>query len=99
MTNYFLAKKIILEDREVDTAYLAVTEGIIEGIVTEVPADATVIDYSNFIIAPGLVDTHIHGYQNYDVMDADPEGLQVIAQNLPSCGVTSWLPTTLTDST
>lgn len=99
MTNYFLAKTIILEDRELDNAYLAVSNGVIEGIVTEVPANGEVTDYSNYIIAPGLVDTHIHGYKNYDVMDADPEGLQVIARNLPSCGVTSWLPTTLTDST
>ncbi|MBG9985038.1 N-acetylglucosamine-6-phosphate deacetylase [Aerococcaceae bacterium DSM 111022] len=99
MTQYYLAKTIILEDSEVDDAYLVVTDGVIDGVVTEVPEGGEVIDYSNYILAPGLVDTHIHGYKNYDVMDADPAGLQVMAESLPSCGVTSWLPTTLTDST
>ena len=33
---------------------------------------ATIIDKKDAIIAPGLVDTHIHGYAGHDVMDADP---------------------------
>ncbi len=35
----------------------------------EVPADAEVIDYTSCSIAPGLVDTHIHGFGGVDVMD------------------------------
>lgn len=57
---------------------------------------ATIIDKKDAIIAPGLVDTHIHGYAGHDVMDADPAGLAEISQGLLSCGVTSYLPTTLT---
>ena len=44
------------------------------------------------------MDTHIHGYASHDVMDNDFEGIKVISEGLLSCGVTSWLPTTLTDS-
>lgn len=47
---------------------------------------------------PGLVDTHIHGYMNHDVMDNDAEGIKVMSEGLLSCGVTSFLPTTLTSS-
>ena len=50
-------------------------------------------------IAPGLVDTHIHGFNGHDVMDNDFEGLNLISEGLLSCGVTSFLPTTLTSST
>lgn len=99
MSKYYYAKTIVLEDTEVHDSYLKVVDGVVEAVLNEVPDGAEVIDYSEYIIAPGLVDTHIHGYKNYDVMDADPEGLEVMSSSLPSCGVTSWLPTTLTDST
>ena len=49
-------------------------------------------------VAPGLVDTHIHGFLDHDIMDCDPDGVIEIAQGLLSNGVTSWLPTTLTAS-
>ncbi|TKP79757.1 N-acetylglucosamine-6-phosphate deacetylase, partial [Enterococcus faecalis] len=47
---------------------------------------------------PGLVDTHIHGYMNHAVMDNDAEGIKVMSEGLLYCGVTSFLPTTLTSS-
>ena len=51
------------------------------------------------IIAPGLVDTHIHGYHGEDIMNAKPGALNIISNGLLETGVTSFLPTTLTDST
>ena len=44
------------------------------------------------------MDTHIHGFRNHDVMDNNFEGLNQISVGLLSCGVTSFLPTTLTSS-
>ena len=35
----------------------------------EAPEDAEVKDYTGYWIAPGLVDTHIHGFDGADVMD------------------------------
>ena len=49
-------------------------------------------------ICPGLVDTHIHGYKNQDIMDAKKGALNIISKGLLECGITSFLPTTLTDS-
>ena len=40
-----------------------------------VPEGAEILDYSNYQIAPGLVDTHIHGFAGYDVMDNSEESL------------------------
>lgn len=99
MSHYIFAKSIILSDREVENAYLEITDdGQFGAIVTEKP-DGDIVDYADYHIGPGLVDTHIHGYASHDVMDNDFEGIKVISEGLLSCGVTSWLPTTLTDST
>jgi N-acetylglucosamine-6-phosphate deacetylase len=56
-----------------------------------------VLDYSGIWFAPGLVDTHLHGFGGADVMDNDWEGVvKTMSEGLTSCGVTSFLPTTLT---
>lgn len=98
MTYYIHAKKIVLDTTVAENAYLAITDGKFGDIVYERPEGAEIVDYSSEIIAPGLVDTHIHGYKSHDVMDNDFEGIKVISEGLLECGVTSWLPTTLTAS-
>ena len=98
MNYYVYAKQIVLDDQVIDKAYLTIEDGKFGPILMEEPQDAPIKDYSNSIVAPGLVDTHIHGYKSHDVMDNDFEGIKVISEGLLSCGVTSWLPTTLTSS-
>jgi len=46
-------------------------------------------------ISPGLIDVHLHGALGHEVMDADADGLRAIARHQASCGVTGFLPTTL----
>ncbi|MBG9982057.1 N-acetylglucosamine-6-phosphate deacetylase [Aerococcaceae bacterium DSM 111020] len=92
------AKEIILDTRTIKDAYLIIDNGTFQEITTDKPNAIEIVDYSDKIIAPGLVDTHIHGYLNHDVMDNSVTGLNEIAKGLLHCGVTSWLPTTLTDS-
>ncbi|WP_314060223.1 N-acetylglucosamine-6-phosphate deacetylase [uncultured Vagococcus sp.] len=98
MTAYIKADKFFLKSGVVGPGYLEITAGLFGNFVEEVPEKADVTDYRGKWIAPGLVDTHIHGYMNHDVMDADAEGLKVMSEGLLSCGVTSYLPTTLTSS-
>ena len=59
-------------------------------------AAAEVTDAEGLYVAPGLVDTHIHGYGGTDTSDGDPEGIRRMAGRLVENGVTSFLPTTLT---
>jgi len=67
--------------------------------VESLPEGVDVLDYSGYSIAPGLVDTHIHGFGGVDVMDNNIEGtLHTMSEGLLSTGVTSFLPTTLTSS-
>lgn len=58
--------------------------------------DTRVVDLGESIVAPGLVDTHIHDYDKHDVMDNDFTSLNEISKGLLSCGVTAFFPTALT---
>lgn len=57
--------------------------------------DATVIDASGCLVAPGFVDLQINGGWGHD-FTADPNGIAAVARHLPSTGVTSFLPTVVT---
>ena len=59
-------------------------------------ADYEVIDAKGKLVAPGLVDIHIHGYLGEDASDGKDEGLKVMAAGIAKNGVTSWCPTTMT---
>ncbi|MDU5333510.1 N-acetylglucosamine-6-phosphate deacetylase [Enterococcus sp.] len=98
MKTFIYADKFFLNSGVKGAGYLDVTDGIFGTYTKEKPEGAEIIDQSGKWIAPGLVDTHIHGYKNHDVMDNDAEGIKIMSEALLSCGVTSFLPTTLTSS-
>lgn len=57
------------------------------------------IDYSNYLLIPGLFDIHTHGANGYDFNSAKTkEEMQIILDFYVSHGVTSVLPTLLTDT-
>ena len=92
---FYKAEYFILEDRILEDYFMEVADGKIVGFSKKVPDS-----YEDLgeIVAPGLVDTHIHGYHGKDIMNAEKGALNVISKGLLECGVTSFLPTTLTDS-
>ena len=57
---------------------------------------AELIDAKGAYVAPGFINVHIHGAAGVDTMDEDIDALQTLADFLPSTGVTSFLPTTMT---
>ncbi|HEY4052524.1 MAG TPA: N-acetylglucosamine-6-phosphate deacetylase [Terriglobales bacterium] len=61
----------------------------------EIPAGATHIDYGDCVLAPGLVDIHIHGSAGHDVMQSDKQGLRRMEEFLAQRGITSYFPTTV----
>lgn len=47
-------------------------------------------------VIPGMIDTHIHGANGADIMDASAKGVKTIQQALFNQGVTGFLATTMT---
>lgn len=97
MLQAYRSKRILYDQAFLD-GWLLVEAGKVLGIETRLPK-CPIVDYQDKIIAPGLVDTHIHGYGGKDVMDLEPGALDVISQGLVTGGVTAFLATTLTQST
>ena len=61
-----------------------------------VPSGAQHKDLGEGILAPGLIDIHIHGSAGYDVMQDDERARRKFEQFLAQRGVTSYYPTTVT---
>lgn len=98
MVQYVKADSFFYPYEEKKGGYLIIEDGKFGDWVVSAPAGADILDYTGYSIAPGLVDTHIHGFAGADVMDNKAESIEIISKGLPSTGVTSYLPTTLTSS-
>lgn len=90
--------RIVLAD-QVLSGYAILFDETIKAIVPENEIDVKehdVIDAKGNLVAPGLVDIHIHGYLGEDASDGSAEGLKKMAAGIAKNGVTSWCPTTMT---
>ncbi|MBQ9478387.1 MAG: amidohydrolase family protein, partial [Selenomonadaceae bacterium] len=80
----------------VDDRSALVFDGLIRSIGSTVEGIDEVIDARGMYVAPGFVNIHIHGCAGADAMDAQPSALETMRAFLPTTGVTSFLPTTMT---
>ena len=92
---FYKADYIVLEDTILEDYFMEVENGKIKSFSKNEVDD---YEYVGKILAPGLVDTHIHGFKNKDIMDVEKGALEVISEGLLECGVTTFIPTTLTGS-
>ncbi len=65
-------------------------------LIGEGSADGKTADLSGYYLIPGLTDVHFHGAKGHDFSDADPEGLQIMADYELSRGVTQICPAGMT---
>lgn len=99
MSTYAIkADTFYLPTRVAHGGYLMVEDGVFGAYVTDEP-DCEILDLAGKQVAPGFVDTHIHGFDNCDVMDCKADSVRTISRGILRNGVTSWLPTTLTATT
>lgn len=92
----------IYTEQEIIHGHLLIKDGKIDQIYRDLPSDFNdqikVIEANQLNLIPGFIDTHIHGANGADVMDATPEAIETMANYLVSEGTTSFLATTITQS-
>lgn len=102
-----MSKTICLRDGTVFTgiamvkhASVLIQDGKISDIISndklktmKLPEDLTIINVNGAYIAPGFIDTHIHGIHGYDTSDANPESILEMSKALVEYGVTAFCPT------
>lgn len=76
-------------------AQLVVEDGRITDVLSWGTREADA-DYGNRRILPGFIDVHTHGAYGFDTNDAEADGLRNWMKRIPEEGVTSILPTTVT---
>ena len=91
------ADRFFLPGSSVDGGYLTVSDGVFGTWSAQAPEGVGVRDYTGSWIAPGMVDTHIHGFFGHATIDADADGMNASSIELARRGTTSWVPTTFTD--
>lgn len=89
--------KIIKENEILKNKVIVFNDKII-GLYDKVPEGADVIDAKGMYVSPGLIDIHVHGSCNCDVMDKSVDAIKTIGNGIKENGVTSFLPTTMTMS-
>ncbi len=90
---------VISPDLEIANGWLLIENGrivTVAGPDVALPAADLAIDGEGRIAMPGFFDIHSHGAAGDDVCDPDPGAVRRIAARKLREGVTTWLPTTLT---
>jgi N-acetylglucosamine-6-phosphate deacetylase len=100
LATVLLARKLFTPLEAIDDAVIVMEDGVITavGLRTDIriPASARVLDFGDAVLAPGLIDIHIHGGAGHDVMEGSDEGLAAVERLMTRHGVTSYCPTTVT---
>jgi N-acetylglucosamine-6-phosphate deacetylase len=95
----FTAAALFTPTERIADALLLVEDGVIFEVASRVsrsiPTKARTVDLGDSILAPGLIDIHIHGGGGRDVMEPAPEALPTVEELLALHGVTSYYPTTV----
>src|SRR5579862_7109955 len=99
MKTIFTASRLYTPVEEIRDPLLVVEDGRVTEILSratnEAPADASLIDFGDAILAPGFLDIHIHGGGGLDVMRASLSEFPLLGQFEASHGVTGYFPTTV----
>ncbi|MEM2180281.1 MAG: N-acetylglucosamine-6-phosphate deacetylase [Nitrososphaeria archaeon] len=78
---------------------IIINDGKIVKLAKTLPKSVEKVDsYEGCIIAPGFVDIHVHGGFGVDMMHSGVNDIMKFIKKLPETGVTSFVPSTVTDS-
>jgi N-acetylglucosamine-6-phosphate deacetylase len=96
----FTAKVLYTPVEKIDRPRIFVEDGHVVSVSdadnAELPRNVKVTDFGDCVLAPGLVDIHIHGAAGHDLMQANESQQQQVEFFLAHHGVTAYYPTTVT---
>jgi N-acetylglucosamine-6-phosphate deacetylase len=93
------AGTLILPESVVPDPWLLIEDGVIHSFGTRgdgLPQHYQHHDLPSAFLTPAMLDIHVHGAANHDVMEGTPEGVSHVSRFLASRGVGAFLPTTVT---
>lgn len=99
MKTLIINAHVVSPDVEMPHAVVEIDDGKITAVhetQVDLPEADTTVDAEGRYVMPGFIDIHAHGADGKDVCDNDVESIRYIAQKKLGEGVTTWLPTTLT---
>ena len=99
MKTLIVNARIVSPDVDIEGASLLLEKDRIVAVIGAggmPPVADQVIDAGGRTVMPGFFDIHCHGADGHDVCDNSLEAIRHIAQRKLQEGVTTWLPTTLT---
>ncbi len=94
--------RIVTDKEVIENGILVIEGGKIKAIFAKgdkpIPKSADVIEAEGQIVAPGLLDIHMHGLAGNRVMEGNADSIIAIAEKEVEYGVTSFLPNAVTAS-
>ena len=86
--------RVVLPDRTVAPGHILIERGAIASVGADWPKSSSVqsLNFPDLTLAPGLIDTHIHGWAGNDAMGG-ARSLTGMSQQLAAQAVTSFMPT------
>ncbi|NLG36435.1 MAG: hypothetical protein GX549_00370, partial [Clostridiales bacterium] len=85
---------------QMEDGWLRVRDGRIDDMGCGAPPSAeSAVSLAGRKLVPGFIELHMHGRSGVSVMDVtrEPEALARLSADLPATGVTTFVPTTLSD--
>ena len=90
--------RLLTDDFQWMLGDLRIENGRIAEIGVTRTAGDEVLDCTGLTLVPGLVDIHTHGAAGCDNMDANYDAINTISDFMAKNGVTTYLPTLITQS-
>lgn len=92
--------KVVFSDKTIKNCSIHIEEGIIVEAGADILEEdhSEVIDLEGRTVVPGFIDIHIHGIEGRDIINSSQDDMYEVGRSLLRHGVTSYLPTLLTES-
>lgn len=84
----------------IENGSVIISDGLIEDVVSEtrlskmtLPGDTEIVELKGARVAPGFIDTHVHGCSGFDTAHGETADFLGISKHLTRFGVTGFCPT------